>query len=143
MRENEFEPVIVELNVNTVRELTAQGSRAIYGDATHRDTLVHAGVGSAVALVLSSSSTTGAREVMRIARELNRELVIFARSSYLSELAELQKAGADAVFSDEGEVALAMTEFLLRQRGATPEQIDRERARFRSEFFWETDDQES
>ena len=30
------------------------------------------------------------------------------------------------MFSGEGEVALSMTEFLLRQLGATPEQIDRE-----------------
>jgi hypothetical protein len=31
-----------------------------------------------------------------------------------------------------------MTEFLLRQLGATPEQIDRERERVRTELFRET-----
>ena len=69
----------------------------------------------------------GSSEAIRIARELNPTLVIFARSSYLSELPELRKAGADIVFSGEGEIALAMTEFLLRQLGATSEQVDRER----------------
>lgn len=77
----------------------------------------------------------GTSEVMRIARELNPKLVIFARSGYLGELPELRNAGADIVFSGEGEVALAMTEFLLRQLGATPEQVDQERERIRSEFF--------
>ena len=142
LRENEFEPVIIDLNVNTVRELTSRGIRTIYGDATHRDTLERAGLENAVALVLSSSSMYGTSEVVRIARELNPKLAIFARSSYLSELPKLRKAGADIVFSGEGEVALAMTEFLLRQLGATPEQVDRERARIRSEFFSGSEDNE-
>jgi CPA2 family monovalent cation:H+ antiporter-2 len=102
---------------------------------THRETLEQAGLGNAVALVLTSSSIRGAREVMRIARELNPTLIIFARSTYLSERAELRKARADRVFSAEGEVALAMTESLLRHLGATPEQIDREQARVRLEFL--------
>src|SRR5262249_3026794 len=59
LRENVFELVIIELNVNVVRELTSRGIRAIYGDATHRDTLEQAGLDKAVALVLSSSSMYG------------------------------------------------------------------------------------
>jgi CPA2 family monovalent cation:H+ antiporter-2 len=134
LRENAFEPVIIELNADTVRALTSQGIRAIHGDAAQRDTLEKAGIASAVALVLSSSSSSSASEVMRIAREQNPKLVIFARSGYLSELPGLRDAGADLVFAGEGEIALAMTESLLHQLGATPEQIDRERARIRSEF---------
>jgi hypothetical protein len=42
--------------------------------------------------------------------------------------------GADRVFSGEGEVALAMTETILADLGATPEQIDRERARVHEEL---------
>jgi CPA2 family monovalent cation:H+ antiporter-2 len=140
--ENEFELVIIELNANLVRELTSRGIRAIYGDATHRDTLEQAGLDKAVALVLSSSSMYGTSEVIRLALELNPKLVLFARSSHLSELPELRKAGADVIFSGEGEVALAMTEFLLRQLGATPEQVDRERARIRSEFFGRSEENE-
>src|SRR5262249_1000381 len=83
----------------------------------------------------SSSTMQGAGEVIRVARELNPKLVIFARSTYLRELAELREAGADVVVSGEGEVALSMTEFLLRELGATPEQLDRGRARIRWEFF--------
>src|SRR5262249_53916769 len=59
LRENEFELVIIELNPDTVRELTSRGIRAIYGDATHQDTLEQAGLDKAVALVLSSSSMYG------------------------------------------------------------------------------------
>jgi CPA2 family monovalent cation:H+ antiporter-2 len=135
LHENEFEPVIIELNANTVRELASRRIRAIYGDVTHRETLEHARLQNAVALVLSSASMYGASEVIRIARELNPKLLILVRSGFLRELPELRKAGADVVFAGEAEVALAMTEFLLRQLGATPEQVDRERARIRSELF--------
>ena len=76
----------------------------------------------------------GISETIRWARELNPRIRIIARSAYLREEAELRRAGADLVFSGEGEVALAMTESLLRQLGATAEQIDRERDRIHAEY---------
>jgi CPA2 family monovalent cation:H+ antiporter-2 len=45
------------------------------------------------------------------------------------------KFGADQVFAGEAEVALAMTEYILRELGATAEQIDRERDRLRTDFL--------
>jgi CPA2 family monovalent cation:H+ antiporter-2 len=73
--------------------------------------------------------------VVRLARELNPDVRVLARSAYLRERAALRRAGADVVFSGEGEVALAMTELVLRVLGATPEQIDRERDRVRADLF--------
>jgi CPA2 family monovalent cation:H+ antiporter-2 len=46
----------------------------------------------------------------------------------------LKQAGANSVYSGEGEVALAFIEDILDSLGATPEQIDRERARAHDEF---------
>jgi CPA2 family monovalent cation:H+ antiporter-2 len=135
LQTNRVEPVVIELNLETVRTLTSQGIRAVYGDSSHRETLIGAGIESAVALILSSSDTQGSREAIRLARELNPRIIIFARAAYLRELPAIQHAGADIVFSGEGEVALSMTEFILRELGATPEQIDRERARIRTDLF--------
>jgi CPA2 family monovalent cation:H+ antiporter-2 len=47
----------------------------------------------------------------------------------------LRQAGADLVFSGEGEVALAFTEAILEHLGATPEQIERERERVHGELL--------
>jgi monovalent cation:H+ antiporter-2, CPA2 family len=135
LRENEIVPAIVDLNLETVRRLRSEGLQAVYGDATSREALEEAGVGTAVALILSSSGMRGSEESIRLARELNPKIRVFARSSYLREVDELKKAGADVVFAGEGEVALTMTEFLLRQLGATAEQVDRERERIRQELF--------
>jgi CPA2 family monovalent cation:H+ antiporter-2 len=135
LRDNQIEPVIIELNVETVRRLRSEETTAIYGDAVHRGTLESAEVGTAVALIISSSTMYGTAEAIRFARELNPKVLIFARSNYLQEAADLRRAGADLVFSGEGEVAMAMTESILRQLRATPEQIDRERDRIRSDLF--------
>jgi K+:H+ antiporter len=76
-----------------------------------------------------------AAEVIKTARELNPRIRVLARAAYLRDLAELYKAGADDVVTGEGEVALALTETILQRLGATPDQIDRERRRARTELF--------
>jgi len=138
LRENGIEPSIVEMNLETVRKLHDEGTHAVYGDATHPETLKEAGVARAATLLLTSSGLRGAQEVVRAARELNPEVRVLARSAYLRERPELYRAGADAVFAGEGEIALAMSESVLRGLGASAEQIDRERERVRAELFGES-----
>jgi CPA2 family monovalent cation:H+ antiporter-2 len=46
----------------------------------------------------------------------------------------LLQSGADYVIAEESEVALAMAETILRDLGATAEQIDQQRAKLRSEL---------
>ena len=86
-------------------------------------------------MILTTAGMPGSQELIRLAKECNPSIRVFARSVHLREASTLSRAGADTVFSGEGEVALSMTEFMLRQVGATPEQIDRERDRIRREFF--------
>jgi CPA2 family monovalent cation:H+ antiporter-2 len=135
LRENGIEPTVIEMNLDTVRRLRAEGIPAVYGDATRHATLVEAGLGDAANLILTASSVNGADEVVRLARELNPKVQVLARSAYLRQRSTLREAGADRVFAGEGEVALAMTESLLRDLGATAEQIDRERERVRMDLF--------
>ena len=135
LRENDIEPTIIEMNLDTVRSLREQGIAAVYGDATHRDTLVAAGVPTASSLILSSAGMQHSQETIRLARELNPDIHILARAAFVREMPALQKAGAENVYSGEGEVALAFTVATLRDLGATPEQIDRERERVYSDLF--------
>jgi CPA2 family monovalent cation:H+ antiporter-2 len=62
---------------------------------------------------------------------------VVCRADFLQQTASLQSAGADEVFSGEAEVALAMTDSILRQLGATPDQLDQERERIRKELIEE------
>lgn len=139
LRDGGIEPVIVETNLDTVHRARREGRHAVYGDAAHADILEGAGVGTAVALVLSASTTEQNSEIIRIARKMNPTMRVLARANYLREADAMRSAGANAVFAGEGEVALAMTEHVLGILGATPEQMDRERQRVRNEVFPRTD----
>jgi CPA2 family monovalent cation:H+ antiporter-2 len=66
---------------------------------------------------------------------LNPEIKVIVRAASLRERTSLLKSGANTVFSGESEVAMALAEYLLRDLGATPEQIDRERDRVRTEIL--------
>jgi len=135
LRSNTIAPTVVEMNMDTVRELRAQGIAAVYGDASHQDTLSSAGAAHATVLILTSPDITNAPEVIRAARELNPKVRVLARTAYLRDIDALKAAGADEIFSGEGEVAFAFADTILRRLGATPEQIDRERARVHADLF--------
>jgi CPA2 family monovalent cation:H+ antiporter-2 len=134
LRDNGIEPAVIDMNVDTVRELREQGVRAIYGDATHPDTLAEAGVAESANLVLSSAGMTDSEQAIRHAKALNPDIHVLARASYLRDLPALREAGAADVVSAEREVGLALTELMLQRLGATPDQIDHERARVRSDL---------
>src|SRR5256712_4633841 len=135
LRDGEIEPIITEINLETTRRVRDEGHHVIYGDATHPDVLEAAGIRTAVALIVSGPSSDQAAEIIRISRHMNQKVRVLARSYYLRETGMMRNAGADEVFAGEGEVALAMTEYILTFLGATPEQIDRGRQRVREEVF--------
>jgi CPA2 family monovalent cation:H+ antiporter-2 len=135
LKENGIEPTVIEINIDTVRELRDGGGDAVYGDATKPETLAEAGIATAGNLILTSAGMANSEEVIRAAREANPKVRVLARASYLRDLPSLKRAGADTVFTGEGEVALAFVEEMLERLGATAEQIDRERDRAHDELF--------
>jgi K+:H+ antiporter len=134
LRDNGIAPTVVDLNMDAIRALREEGIDAIYGDATRVDTLEAAGVARAASLILGSAGMGNSEEVIRTARRLNPTIRVLARASYLRDVPALKDAGANSVYSGEGEVALAFIEDILDNLGATPEQIDRERARAHNEL---------
>lgn len=128
-------PTVIELNIKTVRSLNQDGIRAIYGDATHPDILREAGVPTAIGLVLTPPAPPDTAELIGLARRMNPAIRVLVRCAFLSQVTAMRNAGADLIFSGEAEVAMAMTEYMLKQRGATPEQMDTERRRIRRELY--------
>jgi CPA2 family monovalent cation:H+ antiporter-2 len=134
LRDNRITPTVIELNMDAVRALREDGVEAIYGDATRQETLEAAGVARCASLILGSAGMAHSTEVIRIARRLNPRIRVLARAAYLRDVPALKDAGANRVYSGEGEVALAFIEDILNSLGATPEQVDRERARAHDEL---------
>ena len=135
--DNNVQPVVIELNIDTVLQLNIGGLQAIYGDATKVELLRSARIEQAAGLIISMS-TPDAAAIISAARDLNPRIRVLTRSTYVGESDALRKVGADAIFSSEGEVALSMADFLMEQLGATDEQIDRERDRVRKDLFRST-----
>jgi voltage-gated potassium channel Kch len=134
LRDNGIQVVVVETNLQTVQQLLSEGEAAVYADASEREILHHAGIEKADGLIIAASGVS-ADAVVKAARELNPKIRILTRATYLGETGKLRESGANAVFSSEGEIALSMTEFVMRQMGATDEQINRSGTVFVRTFF--------
>jgi CPA2 family monovalent cation:H+ antiporter-2 len=132
--DNGIDPTVIELNLETTRRLLAFGVRTVYGDASRPEVLERAGIARADNLILTSGTTGVDAEIIRVAKRLNPNVRILARTRSTRELPLLRRAGADDVFSAEGEVALAFTVRILEGLGASAEQIDRERDRVEATF---------
>lgn len=135
LKDRSIEPTVIEMNIDTARRLRAQGIRAIYGDANQNEVLEQAGVNGAMSLILSSSGSADAVEAIRTARQHNPHILVIARADFLGQTEIMRHAGADEVFSGEGEVALAMTDSILRHIGSTPAQLDETHEWIRRHLF--------
>jgi CPA2 family monovalent cation:H+ antiporter-2 len=134
LRANGIEVVVIEMNIDTVRQLRDEGRLVVHGDAANPEILKHAALAEAEGLIITARGIDSS-EVVRSARDLNPRIRILARATYLAEAEALRALGVNEVFSSEGEIALAMTDSLLEQLGASAEQIDQERDRVRRELF--------
>ncbi len=98
--------VIVELNPITVKKYKNKGEPIYFGDATNLEILDKLGIKNAKALVISMGDIIATRKIVSIARKENPGLYIIARSSFVAEIEELLKLGANEVIPEEFEVSI-------------------------------------
>jgi CPA2 family monovalent cation:H+ antiporter-2 len=123
LKEFNIKPVVVDLNLDTVRELAKSGELAIYGDATQRDILEAAGLKEAKYLLVTIPEVLVRTVVILAARDLNPDLRVFARARYMQERAWLEEVGATGVVTEEAETAVGLAVLLLREVGADEDRI--------------------
>ncbi len=136
LRDAGLETAIIDMNIDTVRQLQSRGRIAVYGDAARREVLEHAGIRDAVHLVLSLPNSEERGSLVMLARELNATVEITARARYLAEREVLLRAGANTVVSEEGEAGIALAQHVLERRGIAPAQVDKLLAAMRQ--LWST-----
>jgi CPA2 family monovalent cation:H+ antiporter-2 len=106
LRELDVAVTVIELNLDTVRELRERGDDAVYGDALRRPTLEEAELSTAATLVISTELDDAA-ELVRQAKRMNPSLRAFVRCSHLAEVEPIRAAGGIPVAA-EREVAVAL-----------------------------------
>jgi len=97
--------IIVDLNIENVREATRRGEPACYGDVTSREVFDHLGIADAIELVLSINDTDATARATRVARLAAPDLQITVRTAFDADVERLQEAGASRVFAAEVAVA--------------------------------------
>ena len=115
LRESDFEVVIVDLNVDTVNNLVAEGQAAIYGDAGRREILKAARIEAAKYLLITIPDFTKTIGIVTSTHSLNPEIKIFVRARFLYAKSILEELGVTAVFFEEEEIAKAMTKALAAE----------------------------
>ncbi|HLG21050.1 MAG TPA: cation:proton antiporter [Bdellovibrionota bacterium] len=128
LRESKISHVAIDLNSDTVRLARAGGRPVYYGDATSEETLRHAGVEHARALVLLLNDATSNRRVIAAAKRVAPNTPVFARTHYVSERPSLKDLGASDVVFEELEAGVEMMARVLRHMGI-PRNILSERVR--------------
>jgi monovalent cation:H+ antiporter-2, CPA2 family len=133
---NDFEikPVIIEMNVNTVKSLIERGYKAIYGDGSKKEILEAAGVGQSEYLLITLPEPAAHNQMMVYAKEINPDIRILVRAQYLTQRKELEEAGVYQAAYEELEIGLALADLLLREIGLDENEIAREAEKVRIEL---------
>jgi len=106
---------IIEKNPITVATQRALGRVILEGDASETETLVRAGLNHASILALTIPDEDAVLEATALARRLNPEMYIMARTNYSSQGMKCMQLGADEVIKAEQAVALQFYDRLSRR----------------------------
>jgi monovalent cation:H+ antiporter-2, CPA2 family len=128
------EIIVIDLNLDSVRELRNAGHSAIYGDVRHPGTLVEAGVETTEKFILSADIEDAA-DIIKQALELNPDLRVLARCAHLRNAASLRDAGADFVAAGEAEVGVVLTDAVISPGDSEGEGALRRRAAIRRQLY--------
>ena len=105
--------LILELNADTVHEMVGHGILGLYADARQPEALEMAGVERARGIAFTFPDVDAAIAGMRLARQRNPEILVYARAKFTVEADRLREEGADHVFHDEQESGQALIKCVL------------------------------
>lgn len=123
LRDFGVKPVVIDLNLDTVKSLAESGTLSIYGDATRPEILTAAGIKHAKYLLVTVPAVLARTVIILAAKNLNPELRVFVRARYIQERAWLAEVGATGVVTEEAETAVGLAVLLLREMNANEERI--------------------
>ena len=105
--------VALDPDPERVTEAAAAGERVVFGDATHADTLVAAGVMRASAMVVTFADTAAALRVLQHVYAINPALPVIVRTSDDADMEKLLEAGAAEVVPETFESSLMLASHAL------------------------------
>ena len=116
--------VAVERDQNTVEALRKRGIAAVFGDAARPGILGHVHLDAARLLVIASPDPYHARAIVDVAKKINPNIEIAARTHSEAGQKFLEERGVDRAFMGERELALSMAHHTLMRMGQTDDEAD-------------------
>ena len=123
--------IVTTLSPTGANEVEAMGVPALRGDSTKLQTLRHAGVERARALIIADDEPAQAQSIAHIAHSLNPDMHITIRTRSTADVTALIEAGADEVVTEELESTLQVCGGVLALYGVDPEEIEAHAAKVR------------
>jgi len=127
--------VILEMNPDTVRTESKKGEPIFYGDAMQKSVLEHIAVKNARVMVIAISDPIATRRTSELARQMNSNLYIIARTRFVQEVKPLYRLGANEVIPEEFETSVEIFTRVLRKYLVPQEDIERFIAEVRSDNY--------
>jgi CPA2 family monovalent cation:H+ antiporter-2 len=113
--------IVIERDQPRYEALCAEGTPALFGDATLPDLLHHAGIARARLLIIASPDSFQTRSALQIATEANPHIDVVVRTHSESEYQALRERHIGRVILGEHELARAMLRHALGSFGVSPE----------------------
>ncbi len=117
-------PVILEMNIDTVSALEAKGIATVYGDITKTEILKAAGIERAPYFIITVPATEPAALAAMAAKNLNPDIIIFARTRFLQDADILKDAGVNHVISEESAIVDRLAEIVAKALTGRDEKKD-------------------
>ncbi len=108
---------VIDLNMDTISALRAEGKTAIFGDASNERVLEEAGIRHASHLVITVPDAGHRAAIITAARNVHESIRIVVRARYLREREELDQSGVTAAVFEEAEAAVALARLVLAGTG--------------------------
>lgn len=113
-RHIEIPYVILELNVDIVKEEKAKGEPILFGDASEEHVLNAVKLNNARVVVVAISDPTATKYIVSNIRHISQSVHIIVRTRYINEIDDLLAIGADEVIPEEFETSIAIFTIVLQ-----------------------------
>ncbi len=104
---------IIEMNIQTVKQLQQEGIHCVFGDASNAEVLAHANIHQAKVFAVTIPDIRSAELAIQNARRMNPNLYCIVRSRYQHHLQSLFTFGADEVVYEEFETSMSFIYSIL------------------------------
>ena len=116
--------LIIDMDPEIVMREGKSGEPIYFGDAASEAVLNHVGICKAKAMVIAISDPSATRRITELARRLNSDIFIIARTRYVQEMKPLHDLGADEVIPEEYETSIEIFSRVLSRYDVPRDKIE-------------------